>query len=85
MTDMVAKAEKIVYPRIMHEGRYRLYEKSDGTLHLVYKPEGAENEEHMEIPGMLIQLAKRAESGTLSPMDMMKMAAQFMGGGGLGG
>lgn len=74
-------ATKVIYPRVVHEGKYRLYEKSDGTLHLVYKPNGAENEEHMEIPGQLIAMAKAAENGSMSPMDMMKMAAQFMGGG----
>jgi hypothetical protein len=83
MTEVAAK--QIVYPRVMHEGKYRLYEKSDGTLHLVYKPNGAENEEHMEIPGALIALAKQAENGSMSPIDMMKMAAQVMGGGGLFG
>lgn len=82
---MTEVAEKIVYPRIMHEGKYRLYEKSDGTLHLVYRPNGAENEEHMEIPGQLIALAKSAESGNMSPIEMMKMAASMMGGGGLFG
>lgn len=78
-------AEKITYPRVMHEGQYRLYEKADGTLHLVYLPNGAEQEEHLEIPGALMKLAKQAEDGTIGPMQMMKMAAGMMGGGGLFG
>lgn len=78
-------AEKITYPRIMHEGKYRLYEKADGGLHLVYLPDGADEEQHMEIPGALINLAKKAEEGKVGPMEMMKMAAGMMGGGGLFG
>lgn len=73
-------AEKVTYPRVVHEGQYRLYEKSDGTLHLVYLPNGAEHEEHMEIPGALIQLAQQADEGKIGPMQMMKMAASLMGG-----
>jgi hypothetical protein len=81
MSDEVA--EKITYPRIMHEGNYRLYEKEDGTLHLVYLPNGADQEEHLEIPGALMQLAKQGAEGKMNPLQMMKAAAgMLMGGGG---
>ena len=71
--------------RIMHQGIYRLYEKDDGTLHLVYLPDGADHEEHMEIPGALMQLAKQGAEGKISPMQMMKMVGGMLGGGGLFG
>lgn len=72
-------------PKVLHEGKYRLYELMDGTLHLVYKPSDAEKELHLEIPGKLLRLAKSAADGNMSPIDMMKAAAGFMGGGGFGG
>jgi hypothetical protein len=78
-------AEKITFPRVVHEGQYRLYEKADGTLHLVYLPRGAEHEEHMEIPGALIAIAKQGAEGNINPMQMMKMAASMMGGNPFGG
>jgi len=71
----------VVYPRILHQGEYRLYEKSDGTLHCVYKPDTAEEDQHFEIPGELLDLMKKAESGELKPQDMMRLAMKFMGGG----
>jgi hypothetical protein len=59
-------------PKVLHEGRYRLYENPNGNLHLVYKRDDQETEEHMEIPGKLLSLAKRAAEGNLSPMDVIK-------------
>jgi hypothetical protein len=59
-------------PKVLHEGRYRLYEKLDGNLHLVYKRDDQETEQHMEIPGKLLSLAQRAAEGQLSPMDVIK-------------
>jgi hypothetical protein len=59
-------------PKVLHEGRYRLYEKPDGNLHLVYKRDDQETEQHMEIPGKLIALAQKAAEGRLSPMDVVK-------------
>jgi hypothetical protein len=83
MTELVPASP--VTPVILHEGRYRLYEKADGTLHLVYRPDGKEQDEHLEVPGALIKLAKDAAEGNINPMDMMKMAGKMMGGGGLFG
>ena len=59
-------------PKVLHEGRYRLYEKPDGNLHLVYKRDDQETEQHLEIPGKLLGLAQRAAQGQLSPMDVIK-------------
>jgi len=59
-------------PKVLHEGRYRLYEKPGGDLHLVYKRDDQETEQHMEIPGKLLGLAQRAAEGKLSPMDVVK-------------
>lgn len=69
-------------PAVLHEGRYRLYEKADGTLHLVYRPDGTTKDEHLEVPGAIIKLAKDAAEGNINPLDMMKMAGKMMGGAG---
>lgn len=71
----------MVYPRIVHQGQYRLYEKADGTLHCVYHPDTAEEPQHFEIPGELMDLMDKAVKGELKPQDMMKLAMRFMGGG----
>jgi hypothetical protein len=64
-------------PHILHEGRYRLYEKPDGGLHLVYLPDGTENEQHMEIPGGMLRLAKMASEGNLSFPQFMREAMKM--------
>lgn len=71
----------VTYPRVMHEGTYRLYENADGGLHLVYLPNGETETQHMEIPGAMIALAKQAENGAVSPMQMLKSMAGMLGGG----
>jgi hypothetical protein len=53
-------------PVIVHEGRYRIYQKPDGGMHLVYKRDDKETEEHMEIPGAMLRLAKAASEQNLS-------------------
>lgn len=73
-------AEVVIFPRIVHQGEYRLWEKADGTLHCVYQPDNIDEPQHFEIPGELMDLMKKAESGELKPQDMMKIAMKFMGG-----
>ena len=75
MTDALIPIDEVTVvsgPKILHEGRYRLYQKPTGDLHLVYKPDDQETEQHMEIPGKLLGLAQRAAQGQLSPMDIIK-------------
>jgi hypothetical protein len=71
-------------PVILHQGRYRLYEKPDGTLRIQYQIDGKDTEDFMEIPGAMIKLAKAASEGKLNPMQMMKSAMEYMNGGGPG-
>jgi hypothetical protein len=71
-------------PVILHEGKYRLYEKPDGTLRIQYQRSDKETEDFMEIPGMMIRLAKAASEGKMSPMAMMKSAMGYMQDGGTG-
>ena len=62
----------VIVPTILHEGRYRLYEKPDGGLHLAYKRDDVEELQHMEIPGALINLARMAAEGNISPTQMLR-------------
>lgn len=65
-------------PRIVHEGRYRLYELPDGTLRVQYRRDGAETDDHVELPGAMVRLAKAASEGNMSPLDVMKAATRVM-------
>lgn len=71
-------------PVVLHEGRYRLYEKPDGSLRIQYRRDGNDTDDFIEIPGMMIKLAKGAADGNMSPMTMMKAAMGYMSGGGAG-
>jgi len=71
-------------PVILHEGRYRLYEKSDGTIRIQYKRDGSETEDFMEIPGGFLMLAKAASEGKLSPTQMIGEVMKLMNGHGHG-
>ena len=59
-------------PVILHEGRYRLYQKPDGGLHLAYKRDDMDDLQHMEIPGALFNLARMAGEGQLTPAQMLR-------------
>lgn len=59
-------------PKIVHQGRYRLWEKPDGGLHLVYQRDDTDTPDHMDLPGALLSLAKAAGEGKLSLGEMMR-------------
>lgn len=65
-------------PVILHEGRYRLYEKPDGTLRIQYKRDDAVEEEWAEIPGVMVKLTKAMQDGTMSPMQLIGEATKMM-------
>ena len=60
-------------PRILHEGRYRLYEKPDGTLRIQYRRTDREEDDFMEIPGQVLKMAKLVSEGNLNPLQALKM------------
>lgn len=81
MTDQVVAAAEITkFPRVVHQGRYRLYEKADGTLRIQYRRDDADEDDHFELPGFMLELAKSAAEGKMNPMQMMNAAMKFMGG-----
>jgi hypothetical protein len=66
-------------PVIVHQGRYRLYSKPDGGLHLVYQRDDKDEPDHMELPGALLRLAQMAGEGRLSLPEMMKEVMKLRG------
>lgn len=75
MTDPV-----VILPKILHEGRYRLYEKADGTIRIQYKRDDKDTEDFMEIPGSAVALAKAASEGNLTPAQMMGEVMKLVAG-----
>jgi hypothetical protein len=65
-------------PVIVHQGRYRLYELPDGTLRVQYRRDGAEADDHIELPGAMVRLAKAASEGNMNPLDVMKAVTKMM-------
>lgn len=59
-------------PVIIHQGRYRLYGKPDGGLHLVYQRDDSDSPDHMELPGAFLRLAQMAGEGKLSLPDLLR-------------
>jgi hypothetical protein len=66
-------------PIIVHQGRYRLYEKTDGGLHLVYQRDDKDSPDHMELPGALLALAKAAGEGKLTLPEMLREVMKMRG------
>jgi hypothetical protein len=67
-------------PKLVHRGKYVLWEKPDGTLRIQYHRDDKEEEDFVEMPGQLVKLAKAAQEGKMNPMDMMKSMMKMMGG-----
>lgn len=59
-------------PRILHEGKYRLYEKSDGTLRVQYRRTDRDEDDYLEIPGPVLRMAKAVSEGNLNPLQALK-------------
>ena len=54
------------------KGRFALYDTEDGGLHIAYKPDGAEETEHFEIPGKVLKVAQLVQSGKMfNPAEIM--------------
>lgn len=80
----MSEIEEAVTPTILHQGRYRLYQKPDGGLHLVYQRDDSDEPQHMEIPGAMMRLAKAAGEGNLSPGEMLREMMKLRSNGNSG-
>lgn len=58
-------------PVIVHQGRYRLWKKPDGGMHLVYQRDDSPTADHMELPVQFLRVAQMAGEGKLNPMQLI--------------
>lgn len=75
--------EKVVIvadgPRVVHKGRYTLYETPTGGLHLVYQRDDKDTPDRFELPAAMVTLFNSAVSGNLSPTDMFRELMKMRG------
>lgn len=65
-------------PVIVHEGRYRLYRKPDGGMHIAYKRDDRDTEDHMEMPVKMVTLAQAISDGTISLPQFLREMMSMM-------
>ena len=70
-----------IIPVVIHQGRYRLYEKPDGGMRLQYKRDDRDAEDYIELPGAMVKLFNKAQEGNMSPMEFMRAMMGMMKGG----
>lgn len=70
-------------PVVVHQGRYRLYRKPDGGMHLVYQRDDKGEPDHFELPGALLNLAQMAGEGKMSMPEMLRELMKMRSNGGL--
>jgi len=64
-------------PVVVHKGVYTLWEKPDGTLRIQYRREDKDEDDFVELPGVMVKMAKAASEGKMNPMDMMKAVMEM--------
>jgi hypothetical protein len=57
-------------PKPAMQGSFALFETPEGGLHLVYRVAGSDDEQHVEIPAFMVQMAKNMDGQ--GPMAMMR-------------
>jgi|HubBroStandDraft_6_1064221.scaffolds.fasta_scaffold1279237_2 hypothetical protein len=77
MTEL-QRPEEIQGPRVVHEGRYRLYENPDGGLRIQYRRDGKDEDDFVQLPGPIVALGKAAAEGTMSPIELMQRMMRIM-------
>ena len=65
-------------PKIVHEGRYRLYENPDGGLRIQYRRDGKDEDDFVQLPGPIVALGKAAAEGNMSPIELMQRMMKLM-------
>lgn len=54
------------------KGRFNLYETPDGGFHIAYLPDEDTEIRHLEIPAMVIRMARASAEGKLNPFGALK-------------
>lgn len=71
MTAEITEAPPVPYLK----GAFALYNTPDGGIHVSYRPDGADADEHIQIPGIMMTLVREMnDTGKLpNPLQLMKM------------
>lgn len=59
--------------KLLMNGKFSLYETPEGGFHIAYNPEGESETKHLEIPAMVVRMAKMSAEGKLNPLGAIKM------------
>lgn len=59
-------------PEPILKGRFNLYETPDGGFHIAYIADGETDTRHLEIPAMVIRMARASAEGKLNPVKALK-------------
>ncbi len=70
-------------PHILHEGKYRLYQKPDGTLRVQYRRDDKDEDDFMEVPGWMLKLAEGLSNGSLNPLQAFNQVRKMAGSNGV--
>jgi hypothetical protein len=54
------------------KGRFNLWDTPEGGFHIAYIADGTDETRHLEIPGMVVRVARMAAEGKLSPAKAMR-------------
>lgn len=50
-------------PEPILKGQFAIYETPDGGFHLSYRPDQADEDQHVQIPGMYVKLLRKQAAG----------------------
>lgn len=53
-------------------GRFNMWETPEGGFHIAYIADGDTETRHLEIPGMVVRMARMSAEGKLNPMQALK-------------
>lgn len=59
-------------PEPILKGRFNLYETPDGGFHIAYMADGETETRHLEIPAMVVRMARLSAEGKLNPVKAIK-------------
>jgi hypothetical protein len=59
-------------PEPILKGRFNLYETPDGGFHIAYIADDTTDTRHLEIPAMVIRMARMSAEGKLNPIKALK-------------
>lgn len=70
-TDTQAPAAVADPPTPFLKGIFSIFDLPDGGILIVYRPEGAENDEHIPIPAVLAQVLRGMRAGQAPSLSQM--------------